>query len=289
MKSGPLKLACADFAFPLLEHEQALDLIAMLGVEGVDLAMMGNRSHVRPEQVRADLGGWAERLGARLASRGLELADFFLIPWSDFERMAPNNPDPAERADAAALFRDMLSLAADLDAGGLTLLPGIHWPEEPWEDSLARSAEELTWRVEEGRQRGVRISVEAHVGSVADTPERALRLVQECPGLELTLDYTHFVFQGIAEPEIEPMVRHARHFHARGAREGRLQTTLRENTIDYERVVDVMKETGYDGYVGIEYVWTPGEPPGGPYDLTNTDNVSETILLRDLLRARIAA
>ena len=289
MSAAPLKLACADFAFPLLEHERALDLIAMLDVEGVDLAMMGNRSHVRPEEVRGDLAGWAERLRERLRGRGLELADFFLIPWTDFERMAPNNPDAAERADAAALFRDMLWLAAELDAGGLTLLPGIHWADEAWEDSLARSAQELAWRVEEGRQAGVRVSVEAHVGSVVDTPEKALRLVEHCPGLELTLDYTHFVFQGIPESEIEPMVRHARHFHARAAREGRLQTTLRENTIDYGRVVDVMKETGYDGYVGIEYVWTPGEPPGGPYDLTNTDNVSETILLRDLLRARIAA
>ena len=38
-----MKLACADFSLPLLEHEQALDLIRMLGVEGFDLAVMDNR------------------------------------------------------------------------------------------------------------------------------------------------------------------------------------------------------------------------------------------------------
>jgi sugar phosphate isomerase/epimerase len=200
--------------------------------------------------------------------------------------MAPNHPDAGEREDAAALFRDMLGLAAALGAGGFTLLPGIHWPGESWDDSLARAADELAWRVEEGRAAGVRVSVEPHLGSVAETPEKALRLVERCPGLELTLDYTHFVFQGIPEAEVEPLIEHARHFHARAARPGSLQSSLRENTIDYGRVVEVMRETGYDGYLGIEYVWTPGE---GAYDLTRTDNVSETILLRDHLREKLAA
>ena len=30
-----LKVACADFTFPLLRHEKALDLVAMLEFEGV--------------------------------------------------------------------------------------------------------------------------------------------------------------------------------------------------------------------------------------------------------------
>ena len=34
-----LKLACADFTFPLLPHDRVLDLIAMLGFEGVDIGL----------------------------------------------------------------------------------------------------------------------------------------------------------------------------------------------------------------------------------------------------------
>lgn len=281
----PIPLGCADFSFPLLEHEHALDLIEMLGVEGVDLGLMGGRSHVRPEEIRDRIPLWAGRLAERLQSRGLVPADVFLIPWTDFERMAPNHPEARERDDAAALFRDVLELAAALEAPGMTLLPGIHWPDEPYEDSLARAAEELAWRVAEGREAGVRVSVEAHVGSVADTPAKTLALVGRCPGLELTLDYTHFVFQGIEQAEIEPLVAHARHFHARGACPGTLQASLRENTIDFGRVIEAMRETGYDGFLGLEFVWTPGE---GAYDLSRTDNVSETLLLRDLLRAELA-
>ena len=39
------KLACADFSFPLLKHDQSLQLIAMLGIKGVDIGLFENRSH----------------------------------------------------------------------------------------------------------------------------------------------------------------------------------------------------------------------------------------------------
>ena len=282
-----MKLACGDHAFPLLSHEQSLELIKMLDFEGVDIALMGNRSHVRPEQVREDVPGWANRLQERVRGRGLEFADMFVIPWSDFETMAPNHPEAKVREDAAALFRDMLELTVAVGAPGMTMLPGIDWDGESHEDSLKRSSEELAWRAEEARQAGVRFSIEPHVGSVVPNPPEAKRLCEMTPGLELTLDYTHFVFQGMSQLDVDPLVQHSRHFHARAANEERLQSTLRENTVDYERIVDVMRDTGYDGYLAVEYVWTPGDPPGGPYDLTNTDNVSESILLRDLLRAKL--
>ena len=38
------KLACADFTFPLLPHDQALALIAMLEFDGVDIGLFEERS-----------------------------------------------------------------------------------------------------------------------------------------------------------------------------------------------------------------------------------------------------
>jgi sugar phosphate isomerase/epimerase len=283
-----MKLACADFSFPLLEHDQALALIKMLDVEGVDLALMGNRSHVRPEQVRDDLDGWIERLRERLQRHELELADLFVIPWTDFEHLAPNHPHPDQRTASRQLFEEMSEMAAALGAGGMTFLPGVHWDSEPWEASFERAVEELSWRVERARAKNLRVSIEPHFGSIVQTPETALGLVEGVPGLELTLDYTHFIYQGIPEGQVDPLLRHARHFHARGATPERLQATLRANTIDYSRILDLMLEAGYDEYVGIEYVWTPADPPGSAYDMTNTDNVSETILLRNEIRGHLA-
>ena len=277
-----IPLACGDHSFPLLEHEQALRLISMLGVTGVDLALMGNRSHVRPEDVRVDIQGWARILNRRITSTGLRLADVFVIPWTDFEHLAPNHPDDAERRESRLLFRDMLALAAALEAPGLTLLPGIDWPRETHADSLARAAEELLWRAELAAAEGVRLSIEAHIGSICPTPEAALELLGQTPGLELTLDYTHFVAQGIPQERVHPLLAHARHFHARAGRPGRGQCGLRENQIDYRSIVEKLIELGYQGYIALEYVWIEWE------QMNECDNVSESVMLRDALRAYLA-
>src|SRR5205814_2955462 len=101
-------------------------------------------------------------------------------------------------------------------------------------------AEELGWRAERAREAGLRLSVEPHVGSVVATPERARRLVELTPGLELTLDYSHFVRQGIAEEEADTLIPFSRHVHVRGANADRIQASLQDNTIDFERVLGAL-------------------------------------------------
>lgn len=76
---------------------------------------------------------------------------------------------------------------------------------------------------------------------------------------------------------MEPLIKHATHFHARGARRTRLQAPVKESTIDYPRVLRAMKAANYSGYVGVEYVWQDWE------HCNEVDNVSETILMRDLI------
>jgi sugar phosphate isomerase/epimerase len=277
-----MKLSCADFAWPLLPHEGVLKLIKILDFEGVDLGMMGNRTHVRPEMVRSDIPMWSGILKERIAQAGLELADFFVIPWTDSETMAPNHPDAKQREESSALFHDMLDMAHRLEAPGMTILPGIRFGDESWEASIQRSAEALKWRVEAAANVGMRLSVEGHIGSNVDTPEKLARLIELTPGLTLTLDYTHFTYQGTPDSEIEPLLAHAGHFHCRGGTTGRTQTKYQDNTIDYRRVIQRMQEIGYDGYVAMEYVWINWQK------CNETENTCETIQFRDLVRAAMA-
>lgn len=280
-----IRLGCADNTFRLLQPwESAVELIRLLGLDAVDVCLMGNRSHLRPEDVRADIPGCARRIREGLGASGLELSDLFCIPWTDFERFAPNHPDPAERERSRALFRDMLELAGQAGAPGMTMLPGVDWPDETHESSFQRSVEELAWRAEQARAAGVRFSIEPHLGSVAQAPEEAARLYRETQGaVELTLDYSHFVYQGYDESEIEPLLSHARHVHARGSRHKRMQAALKDSIVDFERMVAAAREAGYEGDIGLEYLWIDWE------HLNECDTVSETILLRDRLHAAIAA
>jgi sugar phosphate isomerase/epimerase len=164
----------------------------------------------------------------------------------------------------------------------VTTLPGVYFEkDETAADSWKRSQDELAWRVEQATNHNLIFSVEAHVGSLAPNPLEAERMVRGVPGLTLTLDYTHFTRMGLPDAEIEPLVQDASHFHVRGARKDRLQASFKDNTIDYARVLQAMRASSYNGYLGIEYVWIDWE------HCNESDNLSETILFRDFLRAHM--
>ena len=274
-----LKLACADFAFPLLPHDKVLDLVARLDFEGVDIGLFEGRSHLWPSRVFDDVRGSARELAGKLRDRGIELADVFLQTAPDFVSLAPNHPDPACRRQARDWFARTVEFTAECGGRHVSALPGVHFDDVPEDESYQRCCDELAWRCETARGQGITFSVEAHVGSIVPTPEAAARLVRSVPGLTLTLDYTHFTRDGVPDSEVEPLIAVASHFHARCARRGRIQASMKENVIDYRRVVDVMRQVGYAGYVGVEYVWVDWE------HCNEVDNLSETILLRDLLRS----
>lgn len=277
-----LRLACADFAFPLLPHQSVFKLIGMLGFEGIDVGLFEGRSHLQPSQVMGNMPAAAAKLAAEVQDAGLAFADIFYQA-SSFDTVAANHPDAAERMKGRELFLRMLEFTLRCNAPHMTALPGVEWPDVPHADSVKRSAEELLWRAEQAKNVGVTFSVECHLGSFAPTPALALELAQAAPGLTLTLDYTHFTSQGFSDDECEALVPYASHFHARGSRTGRLQAPLKDNTIDYPRVLKAMDKANYPGYVGVEYVWIDWE------HCNEVDNLSETIMLRDLLRANAGA
>ncbi len=272
------KLACADFTFPLLEHDNVIQLIAMLGFEGIDIGLFEERSHLWPSREFQNIAQSAGELKRKLDDAGLKPADLFLQMCPDFQPYAVNQPDASRRQKARDWFLRTLEYAGICGCGHVTALPGVHFEEEPYKNSLARCVEELNWRVERARQQDIVFGVEAHVGSIAQTPEQAERLAQSVPGLTLTLDYTHFTRAGLPDITIEPLLRYAAHFHVRGACKGQLQAPFAKNTIDYARVASVMQSVGYSGWVGIEYVWIDWE------GCNECDNLSETILFRDLFR-----
>jgi sugar phosphate isomerase/epimerase len=277
-----MKLSCADFSWPKLRHPFVLDLIAELGFEGVDLGLYSPELPVTPAMVRENPPLWAGMLRERLDARGLEVADVFVMPSLDPEELAVNHPDPVQQERAAAFFHDMLAFVAHLGAPGMSMMPGIRFGDEPWEEAIGRAAAGLTWRLEAAALRGVRLSLEPTVSSVVATPERLWALLDLVPGLELTLDYAQFTVQGIPDDQVEPFLARARHFHCRGARPGRLQARYGDNTIDFGRVIERMHAIGYAGYFAMEYIHD--ERPG----CSECDNIQEIILFRDFVLAKMA-
>ncbi len=271
------RLACADFAFPLLTHEQSLRLIAMLGFQGVDIGLFEGRSHLWPSREYANIERAAGALRKTTDDLGLQVADVFLQTNEDFRPFAINHPEAARRQKARDWFLQTLEYALACSSEHVTILPGVHFEEEQPEDSLKRAHDELAWRVDEASRAKITLGTEAHVGSLAPEPKAAAALIAAVPGLTLTLDYTHFTRAGLPDSQIEGLIPLASHFHVRGARTGRLQAPFKDNTIDYSRVLDRMAAAGYEGWLGVEYVWIDWE------HCNECDNLSETILFRDFL------
>lgn len=274
-----MRLATADYSFPLLEWSKAIRLASDLAFEGIDISVFRGRSHLKPEDVLRNPSTWGEKVRTTLADSGLAIADVFGIPATQFEELAPNHPDATQRCLSREYFKRLLDFALACGAVHLTSLPGVHFQTEPEAESLCRCADELEWRRNAAQEAGVCFAVEAHTGSIISHPGGAQQLLDFVPGLTLTLDPGHFVCQGFTQAEIVPLVKRTSHFHARCGRPGRLQAPLKENTIDFAAYVGALKACGYAGWLAVEYVWIDWE------HCNEVDIVSETILLRNLLRS----
>lgn len=275
------KLSCADFSFPLLSHDAAVRVISLLGLRGVDIGLFAGRSHLRPEKELNRPGKSGAALRRRLKQDGLVVSDIFLQVHDNFADFAVNHPEAKRREFARKQFLKTLDYAAAAGSDHVSILPGVVFPNESRETSLARAAEELAWRVEQAGPAKITVGIEPHVGSIVDTPALAMNLAALVPGLGFTLDYAHFTRAGMPDSDIEPLCSRATHFHARCARKGRLQSSFKENTIDFARALRALGKSHFHGWIAIEYVWIDWE------HCNEVDVISETVLLSRHLKSAV--
>lgn len=268
-----LKLSCADFSFPLLPHSAALKVIALVGCRGADIGLFAGRSHLRPEAQLRNPPRSGAALCRRLAREGLVAADVFLQLDKNFTDCAVNHPNVARRKFARQQFLRTLDYATAAGSKHITILPGVTFKTESRTKSLTRAADELLWRVEQASAMKLTVGIEPHLGSIADTPERALELAALTPRLGFTLDYAHFIRAGISDSRIERLAARATHFHARCARKGRLQSSLKESAVNFNRALKALNDHCFQGWIALEYVWIDWE------HCNEVDVLSETIQL----------
>ena len=274
-------LSCADYSWPKLNHQSALRLIRDLEMDAVDIGLFRGSGHLRPELVIQDPARWAGAVGERTAANGLAIADVFLQVGQGLEACAPNNPDADVRREQLEMLRQVVRFAAAVGAPGVTVLPGIPFGDESSERAIERAAVCLAPWIEIARSAGLALSVEPHQQSCIDTPDRTTMMLARAPGLSVTLDPAHFVYAGTTTAEILTLLDHTRHVQFRAASLGVMQARMTDNTVDVGALVGGLAGRGYGGYLATEYVWHEY------WDCDRVDNLSETALLRDLLRRAV--
>lgn len=271
------KLSCPDFAFPLLDFDNVLKIIQILGLKGVDIGLFQNRSYLQPVEEFKDIKGNARKLKEQTEKYELTVSDIFVQCDTNFHKYAANHMDDAEREVSRDIFLRTLAYAHEVGAHHVSALPGVVF-EDGFDKSYDRCVKEQCWRVEKAREYGISYGCEAHIGSICEKPEVAKKLCEDS-GMRLTLDYSHFLRNHQSDTVGDILIPYTTHFHMRGAYDGVLQAPMYDNTIDFKRIVKKLDENGYSGWYCAEYCWTPGWE-----DCYKNDNISDILLVKELLK-----
>jgi sugar phosphate isomerase/epimerase len=269
-RAAVASLSCLDFSFadgPDTTFEQAATRVAELGFGVIDVSVRWRFPLTTPEQVLHDPIGVAGHRRAILDRLGLVVGDVFAL-------IEEPGPRPV---DLEAMFAAVIRFAVAMGAGGVSVLPdcGVDHRSPERIDSIARA---LRARVRDAAGAGLRLSIEPHSGSIAGDPDAVDRVLDLVPGLELTLDYSHFAAQGLEQSAVHRLLPRARVLQVRQARPGAVQCPLAVGSLDFEDIVRECVERGFRGLISLEYVPRPALP-SDPVDVE-----AETLGLAALLR-----
>lgn len=276
-----IHLSCSDYTFPLLPRAARLQMVRLLDLQFINLGLFERNAGLKPSQLAADPKGFTRKLKGELRRTGLRVSDVFLQIGLEPSIAAANDPSPRVRARNRKVFLQALDLCSALGCDHLTGLPGVRQPQATEADDIFLAQEVAAWRTQKAAEVGVKYAIEPHIGSICSDVKTTRALVEAVHGLTLTLDYGHFVATGVSSSEVHSLLPFASHLHARCGAPGKLQTSLGENTIDFDGIVRRLCALQYRGSIAVEYVWAEWQ------QCNRVDNVSETLLLRCRLEQMI--
>ncbi|MBL8161520.1 MAG: sugar phosphate isomerase/epimerase [Anaerolineae bacterium] len=265
-----IEFSCHTWAFSDVTLPEALGTIARLGFRYVDIGSGANLNTARAaENPRKE----AEDIRADLELFNLKVSDLYLL----LPRISL--ADESRRRKEIDLFKSLIPFASALGTPGITLSPGLAHPAEDVE-ALDRTIEALREMVKSAEAARLKVSIEPHMDSMAQTPEVALKIIKDVPGLMLTLDWAQLVCQDVFHSDIAKLLPHARHIQVRQAAREQLQVPFERGRIDVKKLMKDAQKANYQGVICVEYMNTPGW-----HGMIAVNTIQESVRMRDELRA----
>ncbi len=279
-----IRLTASSYSFEAIPLEGTLAVVKSMGFKAVDIAGFHARGKAsyEPYEVGENPRKFADDLNRLLDRYELEAMDFFPQFGASPAELSINDPDPNVRQKDLESFRGIAQFCKLTGMHTVTVLPGAPHLERTQDENLDVSGEMLRMFTEIAGEAGIRLCFEPHMGSVAQTPELALSLLERTPDSKITLDYSHYLLQYISMERIHKLIPHTGHFHIRQAKPGKLQTRLADGTLDFVDIYHRLKAAGYDGAMSVEYVCADW------YDLNQLDTLNETMLTKELLEPHVS-
>jgi sugar phosphate isomerase/epimerase len=264
-----LEFACHTWAFNDLTLPEALGTIARLGFRYADI---GSGANLNTQRAAENPRGAAAEIRDDLDLFNLKISDLYLM----LPRISLADEDKRQRE--IELFKALVPFAVALGTPGITLSAGLAHPAED-EEAPDRTVAALREMVKAGKESRLRVSIEPHMDSMAQTPEQAMKFINDVPGLTLTLDWAQMVVQDVFHDDILKLLPHTSHIQIRQAARAQLQTPFDRGRIDVKKVVTDVLAADYKGVIAVEYMNTPGW-----HGMVAVNAIQESSRMRDELR-----
>jgi sugar phosphate isomerase/epimerase len=270
--SKAIRLAGAAWSWVGATLDESAAIYRALGVDALDLiAIPGTR--LDTYKIAADPLEQARAI----SKLDMDLSNLLMFFGTNFHDHALNSSDPAIRSKNLDIFRRVLEFCAAAAFYSITLLPGVDQPPISRSESLKYAAAELNRMNELAREAGIFLVYEPHVQSILEKPHAALKFARENHGVKLVIDYSHAVSLGYSSIDLDPLVPFAGHVHLRQAAPDKIQARWDEGSIDFPALVRLLKKTGYEGYLTLEYEHDKF------WNMDRCDVMTETIKMRDVV------
>jgi sugar phosphate isomerase/epimerase len=244
-----MKLGYTTWGMPSMTIDEAVNHIARLGYDGIEIAV---------------LPGWTtaiDTLDGAERRRILRLINDAGLTLSAIAGHASLLEDDADQHAAnVARIQAAIDVALDWQQGSappfVNTLSGGR--SEDWDAQHARFVERLAPVVDYAAQQGVILAMEPHVHGLVDTPKRMLVILEQIdsPYLKVNFDISHFDILGMTiEESVAALVEHSVHTHVKDQR-GRVPDyeflTPGEGDFDFVAYLRAMQAHGYDGFINAE-------------------------------------
>ena len=223
-----------------------MDWAADHHIKGVDLT-----GYYFPGYPDVPSDEYIERIKAKAKERGLVITGTGI-------RNNFANPDPVARAADVELAKKWIVVAAKLGAPVLRLFAGEipKGYEDKWDEVAGWMIESYKQCAVVAEQNGVKIGIQNH-GDMLKTAEQCMKVLKgvNSPWAGLIIDTGNFI---TPDPynDIEALVPYAVNWQVKESALG-MQSTVRT---DFVRLMQILKRTGYNGYLPVETLLVRGRP-----------------------------
>lgn len=248
-----MNYAFMSFSAPQLALDELLALAAGLGYQGIEPRIDSNHAHgielaTTPAQRRA-IRDRAEASGVALCCIATSC----------------KYADPTTAPQWVENTRRCIELAASIGAPRLRVFGGAIPTGFAREDAIALVAQSLASVADEAAQHGVTICLETHDDWTNPAHVVAVMRQADHPAIAVNWDYQHTTRLGQATVDaafaaLQPWIRHV-HFHDGENRADKLVfLPIGAGDYDNRRVVELLSQTGYNGFLSGEWInWEPYE------------------------------